>query len=94
MFNTTTKQHMGSPQPPPQDICIEVDEDTQQALALLADHWGMATTTAALELLISVELDRSVFNMTGMRPGPKLAIDNTTQKKDVWPWPNKWMQAQ
>ena len=49
----------------------------EHQLELLRRAYRLPTTTAVLELLISTQIDRSVYEMTGIKPGPKLAIDNT-----------------
>lgn len=62
---------------PTLDHQVDISADLQHKLELLQQAYRLPSTTAVLELLISMQLDRSVFQMTGIRPGPKLAIDNT-----------------
>ena len=56
---------------------VEVSAEIEHRLERLRQAYGLPDTTAALELLISKQLDRSVYQMTGIKPGPRLAIDNT-----------------
>ena len=60
-----------------QETTVEVSAELQHMLELLRRAYRLPSTTAVLELLISSQIDQSVFAMTGIRPGPKLAIDNT-----------------
>ena len=53
----------------------------QQLQLVLQQAYRLPSTTAVLELLISTQIDRSVSQMTGIKPGPKLAIDNTQGKQ-------------
>ncbi|RYF02258.1 MAG: hypothetical protein EOO32_00750 [Comamonadaceae bacterium] len=69
MHTTTTEQ-------------VEVSAQLEHRLELLRTHHGLPTTTAVLEMLLSRQMDRSVYEMTGKRPGPRLAIDNTQHKDD------------
>ncbi|GKS93213.1 hypothetical protein [Acidovorax sp. SUPP2825] len=62
---------------------VEVSADLEHRLELLRQHYGLPTTTAVIELLISRQIERSVYEMTGKRPGPKLAIDNTKDEHDA-----------
>lgn len=59
---------------------VDVSADTEHALEALRREMCLPTTTAVLERLISAQIDRSVYEMTGIRPGPRLAIDNTQGK--------------
>lgn len=59
---------------------VEISADLQHKLELLQQAYRLPNTTAVLELLISTQIDRSVFQMTGIKPGPRLAIDNTPPK--------------
>lgn len=59
-------------------VQVDVSAQLEHRLELLRRHHGLATTTAALEMLLSRQVDRSVYAMTGKRPGPKLAVDNTS----------------
>lgn len=56
---------------------VEVSAELQERLEALRQAYGMPSTTAVLERLISAAIDNTVYRMTGIRPGPKLAIDNT-----------------
>ena len=56
---------------------VEVSAEMEHQLEQIRQAYALPSTSAALELLISTQLDRSVFEMTGIKPGPKLAIDNT-----------------
>ena len=56
---------------------VEVSAEIEHHLELLRQAYRLPTTTAVLELLISTQIDRSVYEMTGIKPGPKLAVDNT-----------------
>ena len=56
---------------------VEVSAEMEHHLELLRQAYRLPSTTAVLELLISTQIDRSVYEMTGIKPGPKLAIDNT-----------------
>lgn len=60
-----------------QETTVEVSADLQHKLERLQRAYRLPSATAVLELLISSQIDQSVFAMTGIRPGPKLAIDNT-----------------
>ncbi|UYL85435.1 hypothetical protein gp33 [Acidovorax phage Alfacinha1] len=62
---------------------VEVSADLEHRLEQLRQHYGLPTTTAVIELLISRQIERSVYEMTGKRPGPKLAIDNTKEQHDA-----------
>lgn len=62
---------------PTQQSQVEITADLQHKLELLQQAYRLPSTTAVLELLISTQIDRSVYEMTGIKPGPKLAIDNT-----------------
>lgn len=62
------------------DTEVEVSADMEARLELLRQAYRLPSTTAVLELLISTQIDRSVYEMTGIKPGPKLAIDNTKGK--------------
>lgn len=59
------------------ETTVEVSAELQHKLERLRQAYRLPSTTAVLELLISSQIDQSVFAMTGIRPGPKLAIDNT-----------------
>lgn len=56
---------------------VEVSAEMQQQLEQLRHAYRLPNTTAVLELLISTQIDRTVYDMTGIKPGPRLAIDNT-----------------
>ena len=60
---------------------MDITADLQHKLELLQQAYRLPSTTAVLELLISTQIDRSVYQMTGIKPGPKLAIDNTQGKQ-------------
>lgn len=62
---------------PTQQSQVDITADLQHKLELLQQAYRLPSTTAVLELLISTQIDRSVYQMTGIKPGPKLAIDNT-----------------
>lgn len=55
---------------------VGVSAELQRKLELLRRAWGLPTTTAVLERLIASQLDCSVYEMTGFRPGPRLVVDN------------------
>ncbi len=57
---------------------VEISANLQDKLERLRMAFRLPTCTAMLELLISMQIDSSVYQMTGIKPGPKLAIDNTT----------------
>jgi len=59
------------------DTQVEVSAEMEHHLELLRQAYGLPSTTAVLELLIRTQIDRSVYEMTGIKPGPKLAVDNT-----------------
>lgn len=56
---------------------LEIPADLQHKLGLLQQAYRLPSVAAVLELLISTQIDRSVYEMTGIKPGPRLAIDNT-----------------
>lgn len=56
---------------------VEVSAELQRMLELLRAAYGLPSEAITLELLIGRQLDNLVFDMTGMKPGPRLAIDNT-----------------
>ncbi|MDP3229354.1 MAG: hypothetical protein Q8N13_15435 [Acidovorax sp.] len=56
---------------------MQASAELERHLELLRQHYQLHTTTAVIELLISRQIERSVYEMTGKRPGPRLAIDNT-----------------
>jgi hypothetical protein len=56
---------------------VEVSAELQHQLELLRRAYRLPSAAAVLELLISTQIDRSVYEMTGIKPGPKLAADNT-----------------
>ena len=56
---------------------VQASAELERRLELLRQHYQLPTTTAVIELLISRQIERSVYEMTGKRPGPRLAIDNT-----------------
>lgn len=62
---------------PTQESQVEISAELQHKLELLQQAYRLPTPAAVLELLISTQIDRSVYEMTGIKPGPKLAIDNT-----------------
>lgn len=62
---------------------VEVSADMQHRLELLRNAYRLPSCTAVLELLIGMQIDRSVLEMTGLKPGPKLAISNTTPKEGM-----------
>ena len=62
---------------PTQQSQVDITADLQHKLELLQQAYRLPSTTAVLELLISTQIDRSVYQMTGIKPGPKLAVDNT-----------------
>lgn len=62
---------------PTQQSQVDITADLQHKLELLQQAYRLPSTTAVLELLISTQIDRSVYEMTGIKPGPKLAVDNT-----------------
>ncbi|WP_156382522.1 hypothetical protein [Acidovorax sp. Leaf160] len=62
---------------------VEVSAEMERRLELLRKHYGLPNTTAVIELLISRQIERSVYEMTGQRPGPRLAIDNTKDEHDA-----------
>lgn len=59
---------------------VEISTELEHALEVLRQVLCLPNTTAVLERLISAQIDRSVYEMTGIRPGPRLAIDNTQGK--------------
>lgn len=63
------------------DTEVEVSAELQHKLELLQRRMGLPSAAAVLEQLISTQIDRSVYQMTGIRPGPRLAIDNTLPAK-------------
>lgn len=56
---------------------VEVSAELEHRLELLRQAYGLPSTTAVIERLLSAQIDRSVYDMTGIRPGPRLVIDNT-----------------
>lgn len=56
---------------------VEASAEMEHHLELLRQAYRLPNTTAVFELLISTQIDRSVYEMTGIKPGPKLVIDNT-----------------
>ena len=58
---------------------LEITADLQHKLERLQQAYRLPSVGAVLELLISAQIDRSVYGMTGIKPGPKLAIDNTSK---------------
>lgn len=62
---------------PTQESQVEITAELQHQLELLQQAYRLPSTTAVLELLISTQIDRSVYEMTGVKPGPRLVIDNT-----------------
>lgn len=65
---------------PTQESQVEITVELQHQLELLRQAYRLPSTTAVLELLISTQIDRSVYEMTGIKPGPRLVIDNTPPK--------------
>lgn len=61
------------------DTQVDVSAPLESRLELLRQHYQLPSTTAVIELLISRQLERVVHGMTGKRPGPRLAIDNTKE---------------
>lgn len=61
---------------------VEISAEMERVLELLRQSMRLPSTTAVLERLISAQLDSSVYEMTGIKPGPRLAIDNTTAERD------------
>lgn len=60
---------------------VQASAELERHLELLRQHYQLHTTTAVIELLISRQIERSVYEMTGKRPGPRLAIDNTKEEQ-------------
>ena len=60
-----------------QENTVEVSAELQHKLEMLQVAYSLPSTTAVLERLIGTQINRSVYEMTGIKPGPKLAIDNT-----------------
>lgn len=66
-----------------QETTLEISAELQQALELLRRAYRLPSATAVLELLVSMQIERSVYQMTGLKSGPRLAVDNTeTQEKE------------
>lgn len=57
---------------------LDVSPEMEAALEKLRHAYRLPSTTAVLELLISTQINTTVYHMTGMRQGPRLAVDNTT----------------
>ena len=60
---------------------VEVSAEMEHHLELLRQAYRLPTTTAVLELLISTQIDRSVYEMTGIKPGPKRTNEDGTPDK-------------
>lgn len=56
---------------------LEVSPELEADLEKLRHAYRLPSTTAVLELLISTQINTTVHRMTGMRQGPRLAVDNT-----------------
>ncbi len=68
-----------------QEHLVEVSAELERKLEQLRQAWRMPSTTAVIERLISAQLDRSVYGMTGIRPGPRLVVDNRHPNPDDKP---------
>ncbi|MBF5006968.1 hypothetical protein [Diaphorobacter caeni] len=60
---------------------VEISAELQHRLELLRNALGMPDVATVMERLIGRQLDNLVFDMTGMKPGPRLAVDNTKREK-------------
>lgn len=70
-----------------QEHLVEVSAELERKLEQLRLAWRMPSTTAVIERLISAQLDRAVYGMTGIRPGPRLVVDNHRPNPDDKPAP-------